>query len=191
MCVLGVLRGGAAGACVVTAVFLAAAGTALAAPTPPLTELMQAQSHVSALAGTGDIRAKAALGAASAYLAVATAESLWVDPSDAVPPPDGDAVFTNANAAVKELKRIHNDRTVAEEALLDASNEVLEAQADLADIALEQVQGSDFTGERGEEMERRVRGARQADQRRRDERAPVDSRTGGKQLSLEPTERKR
>jgi Domain of unknown function (DUF929) len=112
------------------------------AATPPLTELKQARANLTALEGTGDIRAKAAVGAAVAYLGVATAESLWVDTSDAVPPPDGDVVFTDTIAAVSELKRIHNDHTISSEALASASGEILEAQVDLADIALEQVQGS-------------------------------------------------
>ncbi len=129
--------------------YLALAGQALAAPTPPLTELQQAQSNISALVSTGDTRAKVALDAAVADLEEATAESLpapafgglWVDPSDAVPPPYGDAVFRKATAAVKELYKIVDDRTVSEEALLSASTEILEAEDDLAAVAVEEVQG--------------------------------------------------
>jgi len=123
------------------AVLLTTASGAMAS-TAPLEELKQARSHISALEPAADIRAKAALGAAAAYLGVATAESLWVDGSDAVPPPEGTAVFTNTTAAVNELHRIRNDGTIPSEALASASGEILEAQTDLADIALEEVQGS-------------------------------------------------
>jgi hypothetical protein len=122
---------------------LAAPGAA-SASTAPLAELHQAQtrSHAAATEATGDIRAKAALGAAAQYLGVATAPSLWIGESDAVPPPEGEAVFADSSAAVKEVKRILNDPTVSAEATQGIVDEVLEAQADLADIALEEVQGS-------------------------------------------------
>jgi len=128
---------------------LAFGANALAAPMPPLTELEQAQSHVSALVGAGDMSAKVALRDAMADLEEATAEGLpapaygglWVDPSDAVPPPYGDAIFAKTTAAVKKLYRILDDRTVSEEALLTASNEIVEAEYDLAAGAATEVQG--------------------------------------------------
>lgn len=112
------------------------------ASTPPLEELQQARSSATSLQGTGDIRAKAALGAAAAYLGVATTASLWVDESDAVPPPEGEAVYTNSSTANKELKRILTDQTVSSAAVLAIEDEISEAQSNLAHIALEEVQGS-------------------------------------------------
>ncbi len=139
----------AVGGCLATGMYLALAGQALAAPTPALTELRQAQANISALVSMGDTRAKVALDAAVADLAEATAESLpapavgglWVDPSNAVPPPYGDAVFRKATDAVEELYKIVDDRTVSEEALLSASNEILEAEDNLAAVAVTEVQG--------------------------------------------------
>ncbi len=128
-----------AGAAIV--LLLLPAGLAMASPSP-LDELQQAGSNATSLQGTGDIRAKAALGAAADYLGAATVESLWVDESDAIPPPEGDAVYTNSSAAVKELKRILTDHTVSSAAVVAIEDEVSEAQSDLADIALEEVQGS-------------------------------------------------
>lgn len=130
-------------ACLATACMLVTPAGA-SASTAPLAELHQAQarSHAAATEATGDIRAKAALGAAAQYLGVATAPSLWIDESDAVPPPEGEAVFANSSAAVKELKRILNDPTASAETTQGIIDEVLEAEADLADITLEEVQGS-------------------------------------------------
>ena len=133
---------GTLAASVATGTVLVVAANAWAAPLPPLSELQQARSNIAALEGGADIRAKAALGAANAYLGVATAASLWIDQNNSVPPPEGEVVFTDSTAAVKELKRIDADPTVAEGALLAASNEILQADADLAAITLEQVQGS-------------------------------------------------
>jgi len=135
------LRSVAAASAVAGAAALLTTSAALASVSP-LSEFEQARSRASTLQSGGDIRAKAALGAAADYLAVATAESLWVDENDAVPPPEGDAVFTNSTAALQELGRILTDHSVSSEAVLGVSGEIREAQTDLADIALEEVQGS-------------------------------------------------
>jgi hypothetical protein len=134
----------AVGLVVVVGATLGISASALAISTPPLTELRQARANLSALVAAGDTKAKAALQAATADLSEATAASLWVswtDPSDVVPPPEGTAVFTKATAALKQLNRILNDRTVPEGALLEATAEISEAEADLAAIAAEEVPG--------------------------------------------------
>lgn len=129
------------GLVVVVGGMLAGSASAFAALTPSLTELKQAQSNISALIEAGDTKAKAALQAARADLAEATPASLWIDPSDAVPPPEGDAVLAKATAAARQLNRILNDRTVGEGALLEATAEITEAEDDLAVVAAEEVPG--------------------------------------------------
>lgn len=114
--------------------------SAFAAP-PPLAQLHQAQANISALVEGGDTHAKATLEAARADLAEITGPSLWVDPSDAVPPPEGQVVFAKATAAVEQLDRILSDRTVNEGSLLATRGEILEAEADLAASAAEQAAG--------------------------------------------------
>jgi hypothetical protein len=126
----------------VVGVMLGFSASALAIATPPLTELKQARSNLSALVEAGDTKSKAALRAATADLSEATVSSLWVDPSDSVPPPEGTAVFTEATAALKQLNRVVNDRTVPEGALLDAMAEINEAEDDLAVITAEAVPGA-------------------------------------------------
>jgi hypothetical protein len=97
---------------------------------------------VAALESTGDAAAKAALHAAAAQLTTATAQSLWVAPSEAVPPSEGETVFTASSSASNELSSLRHDHTVSPEALLAARNEILEAQLDLARSAEGQVPGA-------------------------------------------------
>jgi hypothetical protein len=120
---------------------LGSSASASAASTAPLTALKHAQAHISALIEAGDTKAKVALTAARADLAEATPASLWVDPSDAVPPPAGDTVFAKATAAEKRVRKLFNDRTVEKAGLLEVSGEILEAEDDLVAIAAEEVQG--------------------------------------------------
>lgn len=117
------------------------AATAAAIATPPLTELKQARSSLSPLVEAGDTKAKAELQTAMTELSQATAPSLWPDPSDAVPPPEGAAVFSKATAALKQLNRLFNDRTVPEGALLGATAEIGEAEDNLALDAAQEVPG--------------------------------------------------
>jgi Domain of unknown function (DUF929) len=131
----------ALGLVLVVGAMLGFSASALAIATPPLTELREARSNLSGLVAAGDTKAKAALQAATADLSEATAASLWVDSSDAVPPPEGKAVFAKATAALKQLNRILNDRTVPEGALLEATAEIGEAEDDLAVVAAEEVPG--------------------------------------------------
>jgi hypothetical protein len=134
----------ALGLVIVVGATLAFSASALAIATPPFNELKQARFNLSALVPAGDTKAKAALQAATADLSEATAASLWVlsaGPSDAVPPPEGTVVFAQATAALKQLNRIFNDRTVPEAALLEATAEISEAEEDLAVIAAEEVPG--------------------------------------------------
>jgi hypothetical protein len=146
---LRVLRSATVAASLAAVASLAVTSAATAGPTPPLTELKQAQSHISALVSEGDTKAKVALRAAVADLAEATAESepppafsgLWIDASDALPPPYGETVFTSAAAAVKELKRLGHDHTVPAGALSAAKSEIVEAEEDLAGVAAREVQG--------------------------------------------------
>ncbi len=120
---------------------VASSASALAVPTPSLVQLNQARSNVLPLVEAGDTKAKKALLAATADLSEATRASLWADPSDAVPPPEGKVAFTKATAAVEQLNRIINDRTVPEAALVEATAEITEAEDDLAAIAAEEVPG--------------------------------------------------
>lgn len=115
--------------------------SAAAIATPPLTELEQARSNLSALVEAGDTNAKAELQTAIGKLSEATAASLWRDPNDAVPPPEGATVFSKATAALKQLNRMFNDRTVPEGALLAATAEIGEAEDNLAVNAAEEVPG--------------------------------------------------
>jgi hypothetical protein len=129
---------------VVVGATLGISAGALAIATPPLTELRHARSNLSTLVAAGDTKAKAALLAATSDLSEATAASLWVlsaGPSDAVPPPEGTAVFAKATAALKQLDRVFDDRTVPEGPLLEATAEISEAEADLAVNAAEEVPG--------------------------------------------------
>jgi hypothetical protein len=131
-------RGVAIGACVLIGLLLSAASGAWAGSTPPLTQLTQVQSQLSAMAGSADASGKAALGEAGTHLGVATAQSLWADASDAVPPPYGDTVFTASTAATQDLAGILRDRTVSHDALISADEEIVEAERELADEVQEQ-----------------------------------------------------
>jgi len=118
---------------------LTTAGDASAAQPAPQTQLTQVQSQLSSLAASTDVQATAALTAAAEDLERATAESLWVNPNDAVPPPNGDIVFTASSEAARDIATIPRNHSVSRSALLAARAEILEAQADLADDALAQV----------------------------------------------------
>jgi hypothetical protein len=106
------------------------------ASTPPLTELTSVEAQLSALSSSADQAGKLALSGAVSQLGAAAAPSLWSDPSDAVPPPEGDAVFTSSQAALVDLAEIQNDPTVPSSALTAARNAILGACAELADTAL-------------------------------------------------------
>jgi hypothetical protein len=112
------------------------------ADAPPLTELTQAQSQLSALEGKADARTKAALEGTVAQLGIATAQSLWADSSDAVPPPYGDTVFSASNTAIDDLTGAFGDPTISREALRTADAEILDAAHELADGALAQLGGA-------------------------------------------------
>ncbi len=118
---------------------LTTAGDASAAQPPPQTQLTGVQSQLSSLAGSADVRAKGVLQTAVDELERATAESLWIDPNDAVPPPSGNTVFTASSEAVREIAAILDDHSVSLSALLRASGEILQSQAHLANNALAQV----------------------------------------------------
>jgi hypothetical protein len=129
---------------VVVATLLAASFAIVVAPvaaapgTPALTELTEAQSQLTALEAGADARAKAALSDAVAQLGAATAQSLWADASDVVPPPEGDAVFAAAGAAVRDLVSIATDPSVPSTGLRAAGAEILGACDALAEGALRQ-----------------------------------------------------
>jgi uncharacterized protein DUF929 len=131
------LRLGMAGFVAVFLLLLTAAG-ASAAP-PPQSQLTAVRSQLSGLGATADSRGKAALAAAVVELERATAETLWIDPRDAVPPPNGDAVFAGSSGALQEIASILGDHSVSRGGLRAASGEILEAQADLATNAMAQV----------------------------------------------------
>lgn len=120
------------------------AGSAWAA-TPPQTQLIEVEAAVAGLEEAADAPAKAALTEAAEQLATVTQQSLWVDPADAVPPPEGSVVFTDSAAASNDLKSVYKDPTVPRGALLDARAKIREAQLDLAVGTDEQVIGSPGT----------------------------------------------
>jgi uncharacterized protein DUF929 len=117
-------------------VFGLIAGPAEASTPPPLTALTSVEAQLSALSSSADQAGKLALGGAVSQLGAAVAPSLWSDPSDAVPPPEGDVVFTSSQAALVDLAEIQNDPTVPSPALTAARNEILGACEELADTAL-------------------------------------------------------
>lgn len=106
------------------------------AATPPQTALTQAQSQLQALIAGADPSAKAALTDAVSQLGAATAAYLWPDASDALPPPTGDLVFTDAAAALDDLAKIHHDSTVPGSVLSSASDEIADACGDVSAAAL-------------------------------------------------------
>jgi Domain of unknown function (DUF929) len=106
------------------------------ASTPPLTALTSAEAQLSALSSSADQAGKLALSGAVSQLGAAVAPSLWSDPSDAVPPPEGDVVFTSAQAALVDLAEIQHDPTVPSSALSTARDAILGACEELADTAL-------------------------------------------------------
>jgi hypothetical protein len=114
--------------------------------TPPLTQLTAAQSQITALEAGADAGAKPALSGAAAQLGAATASSLWADASDVVPPPEGDAVFTAAAAAVGDLASIARDPSVSSASLRAVSAEIVAACEDLASGALRQAGLPSFGG---------------------------------------------
>ena len=141
-----VLRNSAIATGFVVALLMSIAGAALAAPPAPLNELTHVQSQLESLEGTGDEKANAAIRSAAMELGSATRPSLWIDPNDAVPPEDGIRVYSASSLAMSELLRIRTDKTISQEALTTARNEILEAQLDLAENAQKQVGGPTATG---------------------------------------------
>ena len=139
MAAVNALRGVGVMGCLAMLLLLTTAGDASAAQPPPQTQLTGVQSQLSSLAGSADVRAKGVLQTAVDELERATAESLWIDPNDAVPPPSGNTVFTASSEAVREIAAILNDHSVSLSALLRASGEILQSQAHLANNALAQV----------------------------------------------------
>ncbi len=123
------------------------AGGAIAASVVPLAALNGAQSQLSALVGGADPAGKSALDDAVARLSAATAASLWSSQSDAVPPPEGDEVFTNAGAAVADIDALSSDPTVSQSQLATARSELLAAGATLAAGALAQAGLPDVLGD--------------------------------------------
>jgi hypothetical protein len=76
-----------------------------AAPAPPLQALHEARQELQTLAGSvASQRTRSLLDRASNALALATVPSLWVDPTTAVAPPAGHAVFAHSRAALQALE---------------------------------------------------------------------------------------
>ena len=119
----------------------------MAAPTatPPLTQLTEAQSQITVLETRADARGREALGNAVSQLGAATAASLWADAGDVVPPPEGDAVFSAAGAAIRDLANVAGDRSVSSAELRVVDDEILGACGELAGGAL-RAAGVPFVG---------------------------------------------
>lgn len=139
---------------------LAVASRALVSPavaspssSAPLTELTQAQSELSGLIASADPSGQAALSDAVAQLGDATAQSLWSDSSDAIPPPPSDEVFTGAANALDDLAGIRHDPTVSGAALASAGDEIVDACDTLADAALRRAELPDDRSASGESAE--------------------------------------
>ena len=99
-----------------------------AAPTPPLTALGQARAA---------LRGSSSETAAYRKLGAATAPSLWVDPSDAVAPPDGRAVFADTRRALIDLEpQLASPNPPA--AVTAAEAEILAADRRLAENVIHQ-----------------------------------------------------
>lgn len=118
-----------------------------AAAAAPLGALNRAQSQLSALVAGADSAGRVALDDAVARLTAATAASLWSSQSAAVPPPEGDAVFTNSGAAVADIDRLASDPTVSPSQLAAARGELVAAGATLAAGALAQAGLPDVVGD--------------------------------------------
>jgi Domain of unknown function (DUF929) len=94
-----------------------------AGPTPPLQALRQART---------DVRGLKSEAAAHRKLGAATAARLWVDPSEAVAPPSGQAVFVDSRAALSNLEPVlaasapPSAATAAEAAILAADRGLAE-----------------------------------------------------------------
>ena len=128
---------------VLGAALLAPAANA-AAPIAPLYVLRQARAELRGRSNGG----------AAAYrtLGAATAKALWVDPSDAVAPPAGHAVFAHSRLALIDLEPMLNSSTppVAARA---AERLVLTADRRLAEDAIQQaVRGAGGLVERARGM---------------------------------------
>ena len=113
---------------VLGAALLAPAANA-AAPTPPLSLLRQALGELRATSGSG----------AAAYrtLGAAAARTLWVDPSDAVAPPAGRAVFADSRAALTDLEPLLNAQA-RPAAITTAESLILTADRRLAERAIQE-----------------------------------------------------
>jgi hypothetical protein len=112
-------------------------------PPPPAVALAQAQSELSALVASADVRGQTALDGAIAQLGAAipsngngaSISSLWADYQDfnlPVPPPLGDTVFTSTQTAASDLVRILSDPTVPRAALDEAGDLILQADETIA-----------------------------------------------------------
>jgi len=129
------------GPLLVGAVALSSPASSITPPptTAPLTALLQAQTDLMALTGSANPPALAELSAAVGELANATTETLWPSPNEAVPPPYGDQVFEDSEAALRDLSAIHNDATVPVSALNAVVTEIVDGCSALAATAAEQV----------------------------------------------------
>jgi hypothetical protein len=112
-------------------------------PPPPAVALAQAQSELSALVASADVRGQTALDGAIAQLGAAipsngngaSISSLWADYQDfnlPVPPPLGDTVFTSTQTAASDLVSILSDPTVPRAALDEAGDLILQADETIA-----------------------------------------------------------
>ena len=112
---------------------LAVLGSALLAPAanavtaPPLSLIRQARSQLRGTSGDG--------AAASRKLGAAAARTLWVDPSDAVAPPAGRAVFADSRAALLDLEPLLNSQSPPA-AITTAASLILTADRRLAEDAI-------------------------------------------------------
>ena len=116
---------------VLGAALLAPAANA-AAPTPPRFLLQRAANQLR----------ETTAGGAAAYrkLGAATARTLWVDPSNAVAPPAGHAVFADSRAALLDLEPLLNSPSPPT-AITTAESLILGADRRLAEDAIREAAG--------------------------------------------------
>jgi len=110
---------------------LLAPAAAAAAPTPPLYALRQAREALRGLTNEA---------AASQKLRAATAAPLWVDPSDAVAPPHGRAVFADTRGALIDLEP-QLESSTPPAAITTAATLILAADRRLAENVIHQAAG--------------------------------------------------
>jgi hypothetical protein len=117
------------------------APAALAAPTPPLQGLTQAQRDLAALALSARSPGAASLArSADRELAHATAPALWIDPSHVLAPGYGLAAFAGSRGAILDLEHARAG-SLPSASVLAVERQILRADRGLAEGSILQARG--------------------------------------------------